>query len=136
MVRSEGRDRGTCFTVSLPMGARGQPDTPAVPGVPGDRGELTAAQSTARSAAQTAGAGLAAGALAGLTVLVVEDHDDSREVLVEFLLTQGAQVAQAANGNDAMTRLRALAGDTAPLAIGRLAVRATCRSRSRSTMSL
>jgi signal transduction histidine kinase/CheY-like chemotaxis protein len=117
MVRSEGRDRGTCFTVSLPMGARGQPDTPAVPGVPADPVELAAGQSTARSAAQTAGAGLAAGALAGLTVLVVEDHDDSREVLVEFLLTQGAQVAQAANGNDAMTRLRALAGDTAPLAV-------------------
>jgi signal transduction histidine kinase/CheY-like chemotaxis protein len=117
MVRSEGRDRGTCFTVSLPMGARGQPDTPAVPGVPADPVELTAAQSAARSAAQTAGAGLEAGPLTGLTVLVVEDHDDSREVLVEFLLTQGAQVAQAANGNDAMTRLRALAGDTAPLAV-------------------
>ena len=109
MVRSEGRDRGTCFTVSLPMGARGQPDTPSLPGVPADLVEP--------AAAQIAGAGDAIGPLAGLTVLVVEDHDDSREVLVEFLLTQGAQVAQAANGNDAMLRLRALAGDTAPIAL-------------------
>ena len=113
MVRSEGRDRGTCFTVSLPMGARGQPDTPAVPGVPADLVELAAAQ----TAAMSVGAGDAIAPLTGLTVLVVEDHDDSREVLVEFLLTQGAQVAQAANGNDAMTRLQALAGDTTPLAV-------------------
>ena len=113
MVRSEGRDRGTCFTVSLPMGARGQPDTPAVPGVPAGPVELAAAQ----TAAMSVGAGDAIAPLTGLTVLVVEDHDDSREVLVEFLLTQGAQVAQAANGNDAMTRLQALAGDTTPLAV-------------------
>jgi signal transduction histidine kinase/CheY-like chemotaxis protein len=109
MVRSEGRDRGTCFTVSLPMGARGQPDTPVVPGVQADPVDLAAAQTT--------GAGAASGPLTGLTVLVVEDHDDSREVLVEYLLTEGAQVVEAANGNDAMTRLRALAGDTAPLAV-------------------
>jgi CheY-like chemotaxis protein len=63
------------------------------------------------------GAGDAIAPLTGLTVLVVEDHDDSREVLVEFLLTQGAKVAQAANGNDAMTRLQALAGDAMPLAV-------------------
>jgi len=110
MVRSEGRDRGTCFTVSLPMGARGQPDTPSLPVEP-----VKAA--AADTAADTARTGDASGPLAGLRVLVVEDHDDSREVLVEFLLTQGAQVAQAANGTDAMTRLRALAGDTAPLAL-------------------
>ena len=113
MVRSEGRDRGTCFTVSLPMGARGQPDTPSLPGVPADLVELAAAQ----TAAMSVGAGDAIAPLTGLTVLVVEDHDDSREVLVEFLLTQGAKVAQAANGNDAMTRLQALAGDATPLAV-------------------
>ena len=113
MVRSEGRDRGTCFTVSLPMGARGQPDTPSLPGVPADLVELAAAQ----TAAMSVGAGDAIAPLTGLTVLVVEDHDDSREVLVEFLLTQGAQVAQAANGNDAMTRLQDLAGDATPLAV-------------------
>lgn len=113
MVRSEGRDRGTCFTVSLPMGARGQPDTPSLPGVPADLVELAAAQ----TAAMSVGAGDAIAPLTGLTVLVVEDHDDSREVLVEFLLTQGAKVAQAANGNDAMTRLQALAGDAMPLAV-------------------
>lgn len=113
MVRSEGRDRGTCFTVSLPMGARGQPDTPSLPGVPADLVELAAAQ----TAAISVGAGDAIAPLTGLTVLVVEDHDDSREVLVEFLLTQGAKVAQAANGNDAMTRLHALAGDAMPLAV-------------------
>jgi len=113
MVRSEGRDRGTCFTVSLPMGARGQPDTPSLPGVPADLVELAAAQ----TAAISVGAGDAIAPLTGLTVLVVEDHDDSREVLVEFLLTQGAKVAQAANGNDAMTWLQALAGDAMPLAV-------------------
>ena len=109
MVRSEGRGRGTCFTVSLPMGARGQADTPSAPSVPPDQIDLSLG----------GGAGMAAGGgqLTGLTVLVVEDHDDSREVLAEFLLTQGAVVTQAANGNDAMTRLRALGGDSAPLVV-------------------
>jgi len=109
MVRSEGRDRGTCFTVSLPMGARGQPDTPSAPGVPPDQVNLP------RSDADGATAG--SGPLTGLTVLVVEDHDDSREVLAEFLLTQGAVVTQAANGNDAMSRLRALGGKASPLVV-------------------
>jgi len=113
MVRSEGQNRGSCFTVSLPLNARGQPDTHSIPSMPADLAGLQAADTVA----QTAGAGVASGPLTGLTVLVVEDHDDSREVLVEFLLTQGAQVTQAANGNDAMARLRVLAGDTAPLAL-------------------
>ncbi len=110
MVRSEGRDRGTCFTVSLPMGARGQPDTPSAPSVAPDHPVDLSLENAAGTAAGS-------GQLTGLTVLVVEDHDDSREVLAEFLLTQGAVVAQAANGNDAMTRLRALEGDTAPLVL-------------------
>ena len=52
--------------------------------------------------------------LAGLTVLVVEDHDDSRELLAEFLAAQGAQVLQAGNGHEAMHRLRTLPTDGHP----------------------
>jgi len=52
--------------------------------------------------------------LAGLTVLVVEDHDDSRELLAEFLAAHGARVLQASNGHDAMAQLRTLPRDGPP----------------------
>jgi CheY-like chemotaxis protein len=91
------------------MGARGQADTPSAPSLATDQVDL--------SRSDDAGAAAGSGPLTGLTVLVVEDHDDSREVLAEFLQTQGAVVTQAANGNDAMTRLRALGGEVAPLVV-------------------
>ena len=40
------------------------------------------------------------------TVLVVEDDPDSRESLSEYLVQKGYQVTQAANGREALDRLR------------------------------
>ena len=122
MVRSDGSGRGACFTVSLPLGTAGLPDwTPAAAlggaaGVPGDDAWPDAAgvlpgQDAAAAAAQ---ADESPDRLAGLSVLVVEDHDDSRELLAELLVTHGAQVLQAASAQEAMAQLRGLGGDSLP----------------------
>jgi CheY-like chemotaxis protein len=42
------------------------------------------------------------GILSGVTVVVVEDHDDVRSVLVEFLRQQGARVIGCATASDAL----------------------------------
>jgi CheY-like chemotaxis protein len=42
-------------------------------------------------------------------VLVVEDEPDIREIVVEFLLGEGFQVYAAANGQEAITVLHAIA---------------------------
>ena len=42
------------------------------------------------------------GILSGVTVVVVEDHDDVRFVLVEFLSRQGARVIGCATASDAL----------------------------------
>jgi len=116
MVRSEGSGRGTCFTVSLPLGMAGGSDWHPAPG--------TASGAPPGGSAETdvpSGEGAAvvdvAGPLDGMTVLVVEDHDDSRDLLSAFLEQQGARVEQAANSHEAMARVRALpaAPDEAPV---------------------
>jgi CheY-like chemotaxis protein len=49
-------------------------------------------------------------------VLVVEDHDDSRELLAEFLGSLRARVLTAANGHQAITALRSIgAGEPPPV---------------------
>ena len=45
------------------------------------------------------------GALSGLVILVVEDHDDFRETLRAFLFQAGAKVETAANGFEALDLL-------------------------------
>jgi DNA-binding response OmpR family regulator len=42
------------------------------------------------------------GILSGVKVVVVEDHDDARSVLVEFLSRQGARVIGCATASDAL----------------------------------
>ena len=42
------------------------------------------------------------GILSGVTVVVAEDHDDLRSVLVEFLSRQGARVIGCATASDAL----------------------------------
>ena len=82
---SEGDDRGACFTVRLPLVAprMAGPDAP-VDGV---------AQS---------GEGAEPKVLDGLVVLVLEDNDDARELVVTTLRHAGAQVI-AANSVSAAT---------------------------------
>jgi CheY-like chemotaxis protein len=50
---------------------------------------------------------LAGGPLAGATVLLVEDTDDSREMLAEFMGMFGLEVEQARSGNEAIAKFRA-----------------------------
>jgi PleD family two-component response regulator len=42
------------------------------------------------------------GILSGVTVVVVENHDDARFVLVDFLTRQGARVIGCAKASDAL----------------------------------
>ncbi|MFM1991169.1 MAG: hypothetical protein RJA99_4126 [Pseudomonadota bacterium] len=107
MARSEGVGRGTCFTVSLPLGM----DVPADAAGRRD-GEVLA--ETGWSEAEPPAADVTPAPLAGLRVLVVEDHDDSREVLAECLAAQGATVYAAADGREAMAAVRDLPTDGPP----------------------
>jgi CheY-like chemotaxis protein len=50
-------------------------------------------------------------------VLVVEDHDDSRELLVEFLAGQGARVLPAATGDEALQQMRTVPRGVRPFLI-------------------
>ena len=50
---------------------------------------------------------LAGGPLAGAKVLIVEDTDDSREMLAEFMRMFGIEVDEARSGNEAIARFRA-----------------------------
>lgn len=49
---------------------------------------------------------LAGGPLAGAKVLIVEDTDDSREMLAEFMRMFGIDVREARSGNEAITKFR------------------------------
>jgi PAS domain S-box-containing protein len=83
-AESEGKDRGACFTVTLPRGAEK---------APGDAQPATPAPT--RTALE----------LGGIQVLVVEDHDATREVLKVALQTFGAIVTTAASAADARAAL-------------------------------
>ncbi len=79
-AESPGRGAGATFTVTLP--AHPEPLPTPIAGTPA----LTAA-----SAAR----------LQGISVLVVDDDDDTRESIVDALASCGADVAQAASGAEA-----------------------------------
>jgi len=91
-VRSDGPDRGACFTVTLPLGQApaGQADAPAAP---------------------VAQAG-------GLRVLVVDDNTDGAQTLGALLEALGHQPVTAFNGNDAVRLAREQAFDLAFLDLG------------------
>jgi signal transduction histidine kinase/integral membrane sensor domain MASE1/CheY-like chemotaxis protein len=84
-VRAEsgGQGKGAAFTVELPAGA----PAPAHGG-----GELAAPL-------------VAADVLEERHVLIVEDHDDSRELTAAMLLASGARVTAAASAREALERL-------------------------------
>ena len=78
-VHSAGRDRGTTFTVDLPIAAT----VPAPAASPGDRPSRAESPSA-------------------LDILVVEDNDDGREMLVEALLGSGHRAWGAQDGFEAL----------------------------------
>src|SRR5439155_4487413 len=82
-AQSEGEGRGTAVTVTLPVLSV---TSPAV-----------AAQSSEVSAATH---------LAGISVLLVDDHADSRELLTAFLEDLGVVVYNAASADEGLALLR------------------------------
>jgi len=82
---SAGEGLGATFTVKLPA----------------DR-HLTAA--AASVVEQKADASLSSSVLRNFTVLVVEDHDDARELIVGVLESAGAMVLSAATASEAIAR--------------------------------
>jgi CheY-like chemotaxis protein len=95
-VRSEGPNRGSEFTVTLPM--------------MGCEDETTDA--TTLSAASMSGAARKA------HVLLVEDNDDNREVLQELLELEGYRVDVARDGTVGVQKALALKPDVAIVDIG------------------
>jgi signal transduction histidine kinase len=94
---SEGEGRGSLFTLSLPIDRAGQA-----------RGAESDRPSPAPSAV---GHGLPVGELAQLSMLVVEDDEDARDLLVTVLAQQGARVQQAGSCAEALLRIAELVPD-------------------------
>lgn len=90
-AQSEGEGRGASFTITLPSDERrrsqsGESDRPSPPPVVVDHG-------------------LPVGRLSNFKILVVEDDDDARDLLVTVLTQQGAKVSQAGNASEALSRV-------------------------------
>jgi CheY-like chemotaxis protein len=88
-AHSEGEGRGAAFRIRLPFDASRPlraPASVAPPRAPAARGP-------------------AIGELSNVTVLVVEDDVDSRELIVTVLAQQGAAVTWAGNADDALVEL-------------------------------
>ncbi len=88
-VESDGEGRGSTFTMELPVA----PDSMVQRGV--STPETTPAGSSADSR------------LDGVKVLVVDDDDDSRDLIACLLAEQGASVLAAASADEAMRQLEA-----------------------------
>jgi len=95
-VASEGEGKGASFTVSLPVRSA----------LPGSRGGAAAGEPELVEG-MDAGADPWSGPalLSGLRILVVEDEDDTRDLLVTALEQCGAEVAAVASVADALKRL-------------------------------
>jgi len=90
-AQSEGEGRGASFSITLPSHTErtsrsGETDRPSPPPVVVDHG-------------------LPIGRLSNLKILVVEDDEDARDLLVTVLTQQGAKVGQAGNATDALRQL-------------------------------
>jgi CheY-like chemotaxis protein len=83
-VKSEGRGKGATFTLSLPALEYERPEA---------------------AAARPLGAPESDGALNGLSVLLVEDDADAREMLAELLATKGVRVVATENVQDGLAAL-------------------------------
>jgi PAS domain S-box-containing protein len=81
-AESAGEGHGATFTIQLPIS---EPDTEVAPGV---------------SAAHT----IPIARLAGRTILIVEDHDDARELIANVLEAAGGRVIAASSAPEAVDR--------------------------------
>ena len=90
---SEGENRGALFTLTLPL--------------PTDESPRSRNAATDRPSPSPSGLGhaLPVGSLANLSLLVVEDDEDARDLLTTLLTQQGAKVEQAGSASEALARL-------------------------------
>ena len=88
---SEGEGLGATFSITLPA----------------DQSRVSRSGDTGRPSPPPSDGnhGLPVGRLSQLSILVVEDDEDARELLATVLLQQGAKVAQAGNMTEALQRL-------------------------------
>jgi PAS domain S-box-containing protein len=105
---SEGAGHGSTFILTLPLATQSE----LVAAEP----QALALAAGANGEAQTRGAiSLPAGVtIAGLRVLVVDDQEDARALLAEFLGLYGAEVMTASSGAEALAILSNPPGDARP----------------------
>jgi signal transduction histidine kinase/ActR/RegA family two-component response regulator len=87
MADSPGIDQGATFTVNLPLQTFQRHSKPAT--------EMIGRESNAEE-----------GLLAGLQILLVEDHTDSREILSSILMSRGADLTAVGSAAQAQVALR------------------------------
>jgi len=90
-AQSEGEGRGASFSITLPSDDKrrssiGESERPSPPPVVLDHG-------------------LPVGRLSNIKILVVEDDEDARDLLVTVLTQQGAKVSQAGNATEALAHV-------------------------------
>jgi signal transduction histidine kinase len=96
-AQSEGEGRGASFTITLPSQATrgsssGEMDRPSPPPLVVDHG-------------------LPIGRLSNIQILVVEDDEDARDLLVTVLTQQGAKVSEAGSAAEALMHIAQAAPD-------------------------
>ena len=88
---SEGEGQGATFTISIP--------------IENARDSRTLDSDRPSPAPSAINHDLPSGMLANLKILVVEDDEDARDLLVTVLSQQGAKVEQAGSGSEALSRI-------------------------------
>jgi signal transduction histidine kinase/DNA-binding response OmpR family regulator len=83
---SKGRDQGSTFVVTLPLGQNDHDS-------PGDR---------TPGSKDLQPLGPSGGSLAGVKILVVEDHEDTSELLASIVHQQGAEVRRSSSVDEAL----------------------------------
>jgi PAS domain S-box-containing protein len=114
---SAGEGQGATFTVDLPLPAEAEPDvTPAADDAEGARGEQSHG-ALAESSSSDAGEAVLP-PLVGLRVLLVDDEDDTLEMLKMFMRRAGAEVTAASTAVAALDVLERVRPDVIVADIG------------------
>jgi PAS domain S-box-containing protein len=115
---SAGEGQGATFTVDLPLPAEAEPDaTPAADDAEGARGE--GSHGTPAESSSSADAGEAVlPPLVGLRILLVDDEEDTLEMLKMFMRRAGAEVTAASTAVAALEVLERVRPDVIVADIG------------------
>jgi PAS domain S-box-containing protein len=104
-VYSAGEGQGATFTVDLP------PLPSEAPAAPEEGGAESGQETTHAARADAAGGEAPPPPLVGLRVLLVDDDEDSLEMLTAFLRRSGAEVAAVASAHEALEEMTVRAPD-------------------------